>query len=209
MNGYEAYKIYVSMKAHFRGDKYDFFRYGRISPKPQTFENRKDRHFFDKLAKRYTNEENMVHFLLSQMQENPNMWIGSMLGEEANQRFLEWRKRNERLTYLFGEDIKTLIKYASIHDNFTPDAWSKLFICENKNHPKILRLLMQKKISPETFCILDQMLEFTNSWQSSLSGDPVWDEMRGRVIGYGGFLKHTANLQTLKESVRKILCEST
>ena len=209
MNGYEAYKIYVSMKAHFRGDKYDFFRYGRISPKVQTFENRKDRHFFDKLAKRHCTEESMIHFLLSQMQENPNMWIGTMLGEEANQRFLEWRKRTERLTYQFGEDIKTLVTYASIHEDFTPNAWSKLFVCENNNHPKIMKLLMQKKITPETFCVLDKMLSFTNNWNSSLTGDPVWEEMRGRTIGYRGFLEHTINIQTLKETVRKILCEST
>ena len=187
MNGYEAYKIYVSMKAHFRGDKYDFFRYGRISPKVQTFENRKDRHFFDKLAKRHCTEESMIHFLLSQMQENPNMWIGTM----------------------FGEDIKTLVTYASIHEDFTPNAWSKLFVCENNNHPKIMKLLMQKKITPETFCVLDKMLSFTNNWNSSLTGDPVWEEMRGRTIGYRGFLEHTINIQTLKETVRKILCEST
>jgi hypothetical protein len=209
MNGYEAYKIYVSMKAHFRGDKYDFFRYGRISPKVQTFENRKDRHFFDKLAKRYCTEESMIHFLLSQMQENPNMWIGTMLGEESNQRFLEWRKRTERLTYQFGEDIKTLVKYASIHEDFTPNTWSKLFVCENNNHPKIMKLLMQKKITPETFCVLDKLLSFTKNWNSQLTGDPVWEEMRGRMIGYGGFLEHTINIQTLKETVRKILCENT
>jgi hypothetical protein len=113
------------------------------------------------------------------------------------------------LTYQFGEDIKTLVTYASIHEDFTPNAWSKLFVCENNNHPKIMKLLMQKKITPETFCVLDKMLSFTNKWNSSLTGDPVWEEMRGRTIGYRGFLEHTINIQTLKETVRKILCEST
>lgn len=209
MNGYDAYRIYVSLKAHFRGDRYDFFKYGRIAPKVQTFENRKDRHFFDKLAKKYSNDETMVQFLISQMQENPNIWVGSMIGEEASQRYLEWRKRNERLTYQFGEDVKTLIRYASLHEKFTPDAWSRLFVVENSNHPKILKLLMQKKITPETFCILDHMLSFTESWNSKMQNDPIWEEMAGRIRGYRTFVAHAANVQTLKESIRKILCEST
>jgi hypothetical protein len=209
MNGYEAYKLYVSLKAHFRGDRYDFFKYGRISPKHQTFENRKDRHFFDKLAKRYSNEETMIQFLVSQMHENPNIWIGSMIGEEANQRYLEWRKRNERLTYQFGEDIKTLIRYASLHHDFTPNAWGSMFMAEKGNHPKILKLMMQKKICPETFCLLDHMMNFTDRWNSKLQNDPVWDEMQGRVRGYRMFVINSANIQNLRESVKKILCEST
>lgn len=209
MNGYEAYRIYVSLKAHFRGDKYDFFKFGRLHPKMQTFENRKDRHFFDKLAKRHSTDEGMIRFLVSQMHENPNLWIGSMVGEEANQRFLEWRKRNERMTYQFGEDIKTLVRYSSIHEQFTPNAWGKLFIAENSNHPKVLKLLMQKKITPETFCILDHIMDFTKHWDAKLQNDPIWDEMRGRIRGYRMFAVHAANLQNLKESVRKILCERT
>jgi hypothetical protein len=209
MNGYDAYRIYVSLKAHFRGDRYDFFKYGRIAPKVQTFENRKDRHFFDKLAKKYSTDETMVQFLVSQMQENPNTWVGSMIGEEANQRYLEWRRRNERLTYQFGEDIKTLVRYSSLHEKFTPNAWSRLFIVENGNHPKILKLLMQKKITPETFCILDQMLSFTESWNLKMENDPIWQEMSGRIRGYRTFVSNAANIQSLKESIRKILCEST
>lgn len=209
MNGYDAYRIYVSLKAHFRGDRYDFFKFGKIAPKVQTYENRKDRHFFDKLAKKHSTETAMVQFLVSQMQENPNLWVGSMLGEEANQRYLEWRRRTERLTYQFGEDIKTLVRYASIHEQFTPDAWGKLFIVENGNHPKILKLLLQKKISPETFCILDHITGFTKSWNSKLQNDPIWDEMSGRIRGYTAFAIGAANLQTLRESVKKILCDST
>lgn len=209
MNGYEAYKIYVSLKAHFRGGNYDFFRYGRINPKMQTFETRKDRHFFDKLAKRYPLEENLVRFLLSQMQEDPNIWVGSMLGEEANQRYLEWRKRNERMTYQFGEDIKTIIKYASIHQDFTPNAWGEMFVAEGSgNHPKIFKLLLQKKIVAETFCALDNMLHFTKSWDTKMAGDPVWDEMKMKLKGYNSFVLHFSNMDILKETVRRILSES-
>jgi hypothetical protein len=103
------------------------------------------------------------------------------------------------LTGRTGEDIKTLVKYASIHEDFTPNTWSKLFVCENNNHPKIMKLLMQKKITPETFCVLDKLLSFTKNWNSQLTGDPVWEEMRGRMIGYRGFLEHTINIQTLKD----------
>lgn len=209
MNGFEAYRIYVSLKAHFRGGNYDFFRYGRITPKVQTYETRKDRHFFDKLAKKYPLEENLVRFLLSQMHEQPNMWVGSMLGEEANQRFLEWRKRNERLSYQFGEDVKTIIKYATIHEDFTPDAWGNMFIVQEKgNHPRILKLLMQRKICTETFCALDNMLNFTKSWDLKMQGDPVWEELKMRIKGYNSFVLHFSNMDGLRQTVRRILSES-
>jgi hypothetical protein len=132
-----------------------------------------------------------------------------MMGEEANQRFLEWRRRNERLTYQIGEDIKTLVHYASIHEAFSPNAWGNLFICESGNHPKIFKLLMQKKITPETFCLLDHLMEFTKSWDAKLKNDPIWDEHKGRLRGYREFVVHSANLQSVKESVKKILCEAS
>jgi hypothetical protein len=49
---YEAYKDYLALRNHFNNEKYDYFLYnGKVSGSVASFEKRKDRFFFEKLAK--------------------------------------------------------------------------------------------------------------------------------------------------------------
>ena len=51
------------------------------------FENRKDKFFFFKLAKRNDYKE----FLLANMVNNPDVWIGDLIDSEtANDNFMQW-----------------------------------------------------------------------------------------------------------------------
>ena len=51
MNEFEAYKHYLALKLHFSSD-YDYFKYnGKTNATQQSFEKRKDRFRFSKLAR--------------------------------------------------------------------------------------------------------------------------------------------------------------
>ena len=51
MNAFKIYKFYVAIKRHFNDDKYDFFKYrGKLRLNESSFENRKDKYLFTKLA---------------------------------------------------------------------------------------------------------------------------------------------------------------
>ena len=46
IDDFEAFKIYLAMKTHFNSE-YDFIKYkGKVSPKKETYYNRRDRRTF-------------------------------------------------------------------------------------------------------------------------------------------------------------------
>ena len=65
MQAYDAYKLYLGLKLHFQSDKYDFQRFnGGVRSSPESFYKSKDRWFFEKLIKRYK-EEQVKEFFIS------------------------------------------------------------------------------------------------------------------------------------------------
>ena len=63
---FECYKTYVAMKQHFTKDKYDYFKYGGKSRASATsFNNRKDRYFFERMSRKKSDENSSIlHFKL-------------------------------------------------------------------------------------------------------------------------------------------------
>ena len=62
---FETYQSYLSMKNHFTNRKYDFFRYGgKSSATVTSFNKRKDKYWFEKTSRKYSDDE-IVNFLLA------------------------------------------------------------------------------------------------------------------------------------------------
>ena len=62
---FETYQTYLSMKSHFTNRKYDFFKYGGKSRATMSsFNKRKDKYWFEKTSRKYSDEE-VLNFLLS------------------------------------------------------------------------------------------------------------------------------------------------
>ena len=70
------------MKNHFTNRKYDFFRYGgKSSATITSFNKRKDKYWFEKTSRKYSDDE-IVNFLLANFvtTDNPkNLWIGEII----------------------------------------------------------------------------------------------------------------------------------
>src|SRR5690606_3364760 len=93
---YQVYLDYNALKNHFT-TSYDYFKYnGKINISKETFEKRKDRFYFEKLAKK----KHYKQYLLANLLEQKSIWIGQWIkdktGEEVFERYL---KRNQALTY--------------------------------------------------------------------------------------------------------------
>ena len=57
MTGFEVYKMYLALKQHFTKDNYDYQKYnGKVSASEKSFEERRDRFFFKKLATKHLRE---------------------------------------------------------------------------------------------------------------------------------------------------------
>ena len=65
MSPFETYQTYLSMKSHFTNRKYDFFKYGGKSRATVTsFNKRKDKYWFEKTSRKYSDKE-IIDFLLA------------------------------------------------------------------------------------------------------------------------------------------------
>ena len=89
MNAFDVFKDYVALKNHFTTKSYDYFKYnGKIKANVNTFNQRKDRIFFMKLAK----HQDPKNFLVANFVESDNAWIGDQ----------------QSLSYIFTNDVEHL-----------------------------------------------------------------------------------------------------
>jgi hypothetical protein len=184
MNGFEAYKTYIGVKNHFTNDKYDYFKYGNPKISLATFLQRSDKIHFDKIAKKFPLEDDLIVLIASNLLSDSSVWVKTLLEETAIKKYRQRKKILESLTYSFALDCDILVKY--LHDNKL--AFDDLFSCKN-GHPRIFKLVLSLTIQPETFCILDHLVGFTPSISHHLSTDPMWNEYGKRLVKYKPFVK--------------------
>lgn len=177
MTGYEAYKMYVALKNHFNSDTYDYFRYGgKTRANVKSFEVRHDKYFFTKLAKRKDAEK----FVLANIiEDSPNVWVGDLANEQqAEDNYRAWLMRQESLSYVFTNDL----------DNLSP-SYNDNLVVEGSNHPLLLKLLIQKKVSLETLVILNDLCGFFRHWNKKIEEDVIWPMVYKKCKKYKPFLK--------------------
>ena len=188
MTGYEAYKLYLALKNHFNSAGYDFFKYnGKGSGSTASFDKRKDKIFFDKLAKHRDPKE----LIIANLVKNPKYWVRDLAySEEAEQNYLNWIKRQQSLTYLISSDLSKL------DENFNDN-----FIVKKNEHPYLLRLYCSGTISTETLCVLVDLTGCYKHWSTNLKGDPVWEEIGLLIKKYTPFIKYD------REKLKKIMVD--
>jgi|APGre2960657373_1045057.scaffolds.fasta_scaffold37656_2 hypothetical protein len=195
MRPFEAYQTFITLKAHFKNSGFDYHKFGKVKVAPETFERRKDRYYFEKLAKRYSRDE-IVEFFLSQILANKT-WVGDMLGEDAEAEHLSRLRRVQALQYQVKTEMNTLWERCKED----PECFNKLFLHQDGTHPGIFRAVMEKKISAETFLVLDSILGFTKRWR--MDGDPIWEEVGIPILRYAPFL----HLDTRRDDLKRIISE--
>ena len=118
-SGFETYIKYLALKKHFTTDGYDYHKYnGKVRASIETFRTRPDAYSFAKLSKR----DDVINFMLANFINNPNIWIRQLLDFEAQDRYNDWRKKQESLTYTFKSELKNLQEDWTA--NFISREWS-------------------------------------------------------------------------------------
>ena len=176
---FDAYRCYLSLKNHFTKEKYDYHKYcGKSRATVQSFYKRKDRFWFEKLS-RNKNDKEVIDFFVSNFITctDPNkLWIGEMIREGEN-RYTEWKKRTQSLSYVFKEEIEII---------FSDQDFDTVFV-NKQGHPILLKKYLGGDISIETLVILDKILGFKKNFDSELQ-DPVWESVSLRMKKYSPFL---------------------
>lgn len=176
---YDAYKTYLSLKNHFTKDSYDYFKYcGKSRATIQSFYKRKDRMWFEKVARQKTDQEVVDFFVANFVSCNDpeTLWIGEMI-REGEGRYQNWQKKVQSLSYVFKEESQSL---------FEENKFEDVFNC-SKGHPPLLKKFLCGNISLETLVIYDRIFLFGNKFDKKLH-DPVWETVSRRIKKYSPFL---------------------
>jgi hypothetical protein len=186
MTPFEVYKNYLALKNHFTKDSYNYFKYGgKVSASVKSFESRRDRFYFEKLAK----QKDPTSFILANLIHDPTIWVGELVSnDESERRYKDWLKRSQSLSYQFRNEIE------SLEEDFDSN-----FRAESGEHPRLLSLFLARRISLETLIILLHLTKCYGRWNSRLEYDPVWKDVSRKIVKYQPFMKY--DLEKFKKIV--------
>lgn len=174
MTPLETYQSYLALKLHF-GGKYDYFKYGgKTSATLSAFEKRKDKYKFVKLSQKLSDPQILDYYLANFIRGKE--WIGDF--DQKN--WLEHKKVNQSLEYVYKNDIEKLL---TITENF-----DILFKVGEGNHPKLVKAYLGKKVSLETLVILEKVLKYRKQFDAKISETYVWPKVSLLIKKYEPFL---------------------
>ena len=180
--GFDSYKLYLGIKLHFHSRDYDFNQYnGKVKAELSSFLKRNDRFHFAKLARLY--KEELKDFYVANLCTK-DMWVGDMIENEAKKTFIDWKKRNQKLTYLFENEVSGLLKKKTIQE---------VLEVKNGQHPYLLKQFMGKKISIETMVMLCEITQCQKKWDNLISDNLIYPEVINKINKYKSFINYDYN----------------
>lgn len=178
MNGFEVYKLYLAIKLHFTSDSYNYFTFnGKTRTTLQSFEKRRDKYFFKKLATKF-NQDELIQYFVAHFVQNEDTWIGNISKIENCSVYNNWLKKIQSMSFIFSNDIDLLLSESSFDD---------LFKVTN-THPPIIKKYLANCISLETLVILNQLLNFITDLDKTIIDPIVWPDIKRKVVKYEPFL---------------------
>jgi hypothetical protein len=193
MSSLSSGQMYHALRLHFTS-KYDFFKY-QGKTRIKTISN-SHLEIFGMLDRRYSTD--LQNFYVSNLIENPKIWIGELLSNDCDKIFKEWNKKNSNLTYIYKQDIINLLEEVSdIND----------LILIKDDFPLLMQKVMQEKIQLETLLIMNSVLRFFPLWNRDIKDDIFWPGFKNKCFKYYPFLKFNKDdmKSILKNEVKKLI----
>jgi hypothetical protein len=108
-----------------------------------------------------------------------------MLQDE--EKYVEWQRRQQSLSYNFEQDINKLAEEADTLDDLLGSHQ------EGNNYPLVIEKFLQDEISIETVVILDQLTGFMRRTDRAITETIVWPDLSKRIRKYGLLLRFDKN----------------
>ena len=180
MTGFETYELFQALKRHFSQESFDFFKYnGRINTSKEAFENRKDKWHFYKLSRKFTVREELIDFLVANFLEDENFWITNLLQEEADTRYINYKKVMQSLSYTFENECKELFESSK-----DPNELLKT----TGDYPVLLTKAFRKEVSIQTLVLLNNIIGFVPNWSKKIQDTIRWPNYRLKMMKIASFL---------------------
>jgi hypothetical protein len=196
MNGFTAYRYYLALKLHFTTDKFNVFENkGNVRGSYESFAARNDKHLFDKLARKFNSDQELIQFMVSQFVYGNTNFIYEL--EQADDHYIQWCKVKQSITKVFQDDLNQLQLEAE-KNGYTYD---DLFNCTLNDFPVIIKLYLGKRIHPQTLAILSNMGTPIGELADNPSLGLILDNELRVIYKMSGFFKYD------KEKLSKIFNE--
>jgi len=183
--GFDVFKVYLGVKLHFT-TSYNYILYeGKVNCKLETFTKRNDRYFFHKLSTKY-NKDEILDFFVANFCENDKKWVGNLLQNDGRETYLDYKKDKDNFSYHFRNDC------TNIANDFDSKrlSFNNGLECFGGQHPRLLRLLLQKKLSIQTAIVLNEVLSFVKNWNKQIEEKVVWPKIAHKIARMKPFVNY-------------------
>ena len=179
MTGFEVYKMYLALKQHFTKSDYDYFKYrGKVRANENSFEQRRDRYFFKKLATRHSDKQ-LLEYFVANFISDPKGYLRSF----SEDIYTKWKIDNESFTYKFKQEVDHLLDDLGTPYEKTLRPSSVL----KKVSIPPTKKVFASEIALETLVILEHCLGYVDNLDKVLT-DPMWKETKTLIKKYEPFL---------------------
>ena len=193
MEPYDAFRFYQSMKLHFESDSYDAIKYNyKTSVKPQSFWKRRDKYFFAKVGKKFSDASELIRYYVSYFIQDKN-WIGDMLDDDDTYRL--YQKRIQSLGYTFEQDLNKLAEFGNFDQ----------VLDSSDGHPLVITSYMSGDINIESVVILNQLTGFMNKADKEITETIVWPDVSRKIRKYSPFVSY--DLEKAKNIVLRVFTQ--
>jgi hypothetical protein len=185
VDGFKAYKYYIAVKLHYTKDSFDVFKNrGNLKGTREAFNARNDRLMFDKLARKYPVDKDLIQYYVANFAYGNDAAIYS--SEEAETNLLEWNRRKQSITKIFADDCNKILMDACKNKIKS----SAVLNLTNKGYCSILKLFLGNQITLETIRIIDDMLPVVHGWKQNESMLLLWENEVRRIEKSKGFITY-------------------
>ena len=128
------------------------------------------------------------------IRDSPKGWVGDF----NEQNHADYRIRVESLGYNYQNELLELFAKVKKFDD--------IFYVEEGQHPLLLKQFLAKKVSLESMCILQELLDYCKYWNDDINEKYVWPAQEKLIKNYLRVLTFNkesckmVTMQTVKES---------
>ena len=133
-------------------------------------------------------KDDILDFFVANFIADSKKWIGNLLQNDGKDVYLDYKKRKESFAYHFRGDCNSVVNDFSKRGLSFDDG----FAVSMGQHPRMLRLLIQRKISYQTAVVLNHFLNFTKNWDKEITEKVVWPQISLKVARVKPFINFNA-----------------
>ena len=114
-----------------------------------------------------------MDYFVSNFAVDGNKWVGNLINNEGAENYTRFRKYKESFDYHFRNDCVAIRNDLDNRSILFNDG----FVVHMGQHPRVLRLHLQRKIHIQTTIILDSVLSFSKIWSKEIDEKVVWPKI--------------------------------